>query len=103
MLRLRVFPRHNDVALKLWEAGACLVEYLLRNPHHVAGKNCCELGARVGLTGLVVSACCQPTSYHMTDYTEACLSNLEHNIQINNDLLQKNIGNFRSNTESLHR
>lgn len=88
-LRLRVFPRHNDVALKLWEAGACLAEYLLENPHYVADKKCCELGAGVGLTGLVAACCCHPTSYHMTDYTEASLSNLEYNIQLNKGLLQK--------------
>lgn len=89
LLRLRVFPRHNDVALKLWEAGACLAEYLMHNPHHVTGKNCCELGSGIGLTGLVVMSHCQPTSIHMTDYTDACLSNLKHNVQVNGDWLQK--------------
>jgi len=92
LLRLRVFPRHNDVALKVWEAGACLAEYLLQNPQHVAGKQCCELGAGVGLTGLVVAAFCRPARLHMTDYTEACLSNLRHNIHINNEWLRKCIG-----------
>lgn len=96
LLLLRVFPRHNDVGLKLWEAGACLAEYLLQNPHHVAGKKCCELGAGVGLTGLVVAANCHPTSFFMTDYTEACLSNLKHNIQINNEWLQKRIADKSS-------
>lgn len=87
-LRLRVFPRHNDVALKLWEAGACLAEYLLENPQYVAGKDCCELGSGIGLTGLVVAGCCQAKSVYMTDYTEACLTNLKHNIRVNSEWLQ---------------
>jgi hypothetical protein len=96
LVRFRVFPRHNDVALKVWEAGACLAEFLVRNPDHVAGKHCCELGSGVGLTGVVVAGCCQPTSFFMTDYTEACLVNLEHNIAINQAWLRKSTASFSS-------
>lgn len=95
-VRFRVFPRHNDVALKVWEAGACLAEFLLWNAYYVAGKNCCELGSGVGLTGTVVAGCCQPTSYLMTDYTEACLMNMEHNIGINQAWLRERIARSSS-------
>ena len=92
LLRLQVVPRHNNVALKVWEAGACLAEYLIQNPHHIKGKKGFELGAGVGLTGLVAMACCEPLSIHMTDYTEAGLSNLQHNIDINSEWIQKRVG-----------
>lgn len=85
LLRLRVFPRHNDVALKLWEAGACLAEYLMQNPQYVAGKECAELGSGIGLSGIVLAGCCQPLSFHMTDYTEAGLRNLQQNIKVNQE------------------
>lgn len=96
LVRFRVFPRHNDVALKVWEAGACLAEFLLWNPNHVAGKNCCEFGSGVGLTGTVVAGCCHPSSYLMTDYTEACLMNIHHNIVINQAWLRERIATFSS-------
>lgn len=99
LLRLRVYPRHNNVALKMWEAGACLAEYLLMNPQHVAGKACCELGAGVGLSALVVTGCCHCKSIHLTDYTEAGLINLKYNIEINKEWFQERIGNSRSSQE----
>jgi predicted nicotinamide N-methyase len=80
------------VALKVWEAGACLAEYLIQNPHYMKGKKGFELGAGVGLTGLVAMACCEPLSIHMTDYTEAGLNNLQHNININSEWIQKRVG-----------
>ena len=101
-VRFRLFPRHNDVALKLWEAGACLAEFLLWNPNHVAGKNCCEFGSGVGLTGTVVAGCCQPSSYLMTDYTEACLRNIEHNVEINQVWLRERIARSSSDCRIAH-
>lgn len=92
LLRLQVVPRHNNVALKVWEAGACLAEYLIQNPHYIKGKKGFELGAGVGLTGLVAMACCEPKAIHMTDYTEAGLNNLQHNIDINSEWIQKRVG-----------
>jgi predicted nicotinamide N-methyase len=48
-----------------------------------------ELGAGVGLTGFVIAGCCGAKSVHMTDYTDACLLNLAHNILINNGWLSR--------------
>ena len=37
-LFIRVFPEHNDVGVrKVWEAGACLAEFLIQFPHFVQG------------------------------------------------------------------
>ena len=88
-LRIRIFPYHNSVALRLWEAGAALAEYLLVNSELVSGCNVVELGAGVGCTGLVVAGCCDAKSVHMTDYEEMCLENLEHNIRINGNWLSR--------------
>ena len=76
-------------SLRLWEAGACLAEYFLVNKRLSSGKNFIELGAGVGLTGLVVAGCCGATSVHMTDYTDACLLNMEHTIETNEEWLKK--------------
>ena len=69
-LRTRVYPYHNDVALRVWEAGAVLAEYLVQNPDMVKGKRVVELGAGVGLTGLVASGVCHALHVFCTDYTE---------------------------------
>jgi hypothetical protein len=69
-LRTRVYPYHNDVALRVWEAGAVLAEYLVQNPDTVKGKCVVELGAGVGLTGLVASGVCHALHVFCTDYTE---------------------------------
>jgi hypothetical protein len=87
-VKIRVFPQHNDVALKFWEAGACLAEYVVQYPDMVRHKRVVELGAGVGLTGIVMAGCCQSTSVHMTDYSVSCLENMNHNIAMNKEWLQ---------------
>lgn len=88
-IRIRQFAYHNDVSLRLWEAGAFLAEYFLANKHLSSGKKLIELGAGVGLTGLVVAGCCGASGVHMTDHTDACLLNIEHNIATNEEWLKK--------------
>jgi predicted nicotinamide N-methyase len=86
LLRIRVYPHHNDVGVaKVWEAGACLAEYILQNP--IRDCRVIELGAGVGLTGLVAAAV-KAKSVHMTDYTEATLDNLSYNVSINSKWLE---------------
>ncbi len=86
LLRIRVYPHHNDVGVaKVWEAGACLAEYILQNP--IRDRRVIELGAGVGLTGLVAAAV-KAKSVHMTDYTEATLDNLSYNVSINSKCLE---------------
>jgi predicted nicotinamide N-methyase len=88
-LRIRIFPQHNDVALRLWEAGATLAEFLLQDPCLVKGKRVVELGAGVGLTGLVAAGCCGALSVRLTDYTDASLDNLRHNVSMNREWLHE--------------
>lgn len=87
-LSVRIFPYHNDVALRIWEAGATLAEYVLQNPELVAHRRVVELGAGVGLTSLVI-ATCQATHVYCTDFTEICLQNIDHNIETNEALLKR--------------
>lgn len=88
LLRIRAYPHHNDVGVaKVWEAGACLAEYILHNPGCVQRRNVIELGAGVGLTSLVAAAA-GAESVHMTDYTQATLNNLQYNASINSRWLE---------------
>ena len=88
-IQIRTYPYHNDVGVaKVWEAGACLAEYIIYNPQYVEDKNVVELGAGVGLTGLIASAY-KAKSVNMTDYTEVCLDNLSYNVDINEEWLRK--------------
>ena len=87
-ISLLVYPQHNDVGVrKVWEAGACLAEFLIKYPHYVDGKCVVEFGSGVGLTGLIASAYGRAKSVHMTDYTDACILNLSHNIECNTQVL----------------
>ena len=88
-LRIRVFPHHNDVALRLWEAGNCLSEFFISNPSLVSDKALFELGSGCGATGLAIAACCNPSKIHLTDYTAACQLNMEHNLLINEEWLSR--------------
>ena len=88
-LRVRVFPQHNDVALRLWEAGGILSEYLMKYPHHVSGNAVLDTGAGVGLTGLIAARYCGAAKVLMTDYTVESLLNLSHNIIMNESWLGK--------------
>jgi predicted nicotinamide N-methyase len=81
-LMVRIFPYHNDVALRIWEAGAALAEFLLQHPEWVTHRKVVELGAGVGLTSLVAAAC-QASHVYCTDFTGICLQNLQHNIERN--------------------
>ncbi len=86
-LGIRIYPHHNDVGVaKVWEAGACLAEYLIKHSDCVRGRRVIELGAGVGLTGLIAAAV-GAESVHMTDYTDATLENLSYNVSINNKWL----------------
>ncbi|KAL7434884.1 hypothetical protein ACHAXM_004316 [Skeletonema potamos] len=86
LLRIRVYPHHNDVGvLKVWEAGACLADFIFHNANCIRGRRVIELGAGVGLTGLVAANFAK--SVYMTDYTTAILENLRYNVSINSKWL----------------
>uniref|UniRef100_A0A7S2XPE0 Calmodulin-lysine N-methyltransferase n=1 Tax=Attheya septentrionalis TaxID=420275 RepID=A0A7S2XPE0_9STRA len=85
-LAIRVFPHHNQVGLqKVWEAGACLAEFLHQYPDHVRNKKVVEWGAGVGLTGFIVDRI-GAERVHLTDGTSALvLDNLTHNVSLYQD------------------
>lgn len=90
IVAIKVFPHHNDVGVqKVWEAGATLAEFFLAHPSFIQDKSIIELGAGVGLTGIIISGLCRPKRVHMTDYTDATLMNIEYNISINQYWIQK--------------
>lgn len=98
-LRIKVYPHHNDVGVRrVWEAGACLAEFLLKYPHYVSNLRVVELGAGVGATGLVAAGCCGAQQVHMTDYTKVCLENMQYNVDANKEwlLLQQEETNVNS-------
>ena len=105
-MRLRVYPKHNDVALRLWEGGAALAEFWLaettttrqgQDQHSGAFSSwlpsnpltIVELGAGIGATALALlsadksSSCCSIRHIYATDYKRACMENLYHNLAIN--------------------
>ena len=90
LLRIRIFPYHNDVSLRLWEAGAVLAEYLVGNRcQMIRQSRIVELGAGVGATGLALVAA-GATHVLCTDYTERALQNMKHNFdQVDWLLFQK--------------
>jgi predicted nicotinamide N-methyase len=87
-LRVPIFPYHNDVSLRFWEAGAALAEYLKEKPEWVKGKRVIELGAGVGVTGLVAAALCDAEHVLCTDCSELALSNMRRAWEINREWLE---------------
>ena len=82
---MRVYPHHNDVRVwRVWEVGACLSENLIQHPNTVWGRSVMEVGSRVGLPGLVVAGLCRPSRVSLTNFTDACLTNLAHNVELVN-------------------
>jgi hypothetical protein len=55
VITCRVASVHNEVGMKLWEAGFFLAEYALSHPELFQGKNVVEIGAGTGFTGLVLA------------------------------------------------
>ena len=82
-LAIRVFPQHNDVSLRIWEANCFLIEYIFAHPELVEKKSFLELGAGCGMLGLVFVGCLQAKKAVVTDYSNECLENMLHNVEIN--------------------
>jgi predicted nicotinamide N-methyase len=86
-LRFRTYPYHNDVSLRLWEAGTVLAELLVSNPqlsNVVRGERVVELGSGgIGLTGTVALCCAHAAHYTFTDFSTLAILNLRHNLELN--------------------
>ena len=51
-LMVRVYNHHNNVRVqRVWEAEACLTNYLIHHSDAVQGRSVMEVGSGVGLTG----------------------------------------------------
>jgi len=85
-ITVRTFQEFNLVGLTTWEAGLFLCEFVLSNKDWFSGKHCLELGAGVGLVSVVLSRI-GVYSLISTDHTVPVLSNLLHNLQINDVLV----------------
>eukprot|EP00520_Triparma_pacifica_P001587 CAMPEP_0118663898 /NCGR_PEP_ID=MMETSP0785-20121206/17701_1 /TAXON_ID=91992 /ORGANISM="Bolidomonas pacifica, Strain CCMP 1866" /LENGTH=309 /DNA_ID=CAMNT_0006557721 /DNA_START=117 /DNA_END=1044 /DNA_ORIENTATION=- len=89
---VRTGPYHNDVGLRQWEAGYLLVEFLIKNPSYVRNKSVIELGAGIGLTGIVIQGFVARgvRDITLTDYTDVTLANMNHNVALNAPWIEQN-------------
>jgi len=67
--------RHTNMHYVIFELLLSLTQEISFSKHFC--------GSGVGLTGIVISGLCQTKSVHLTDYTEASLVNMEHNVKVN--------------------
>lgn len=88
-LVLKVELHHNEVGLRMWEAGFFLTEWLLAFPNAVNGKRVLELGAGLGLTGLAAAACAGSSEVILSDCSVEVLKNLEDIVRMNESALQR--------------
>jgi predicted nicotinamide N-methyase len=95
---IRVVRSSNQVGTKVWGAGVYLGELCQRVPELLCGQDVIELGAGVGITGLLVGRCLPrsqaPKSFLMTDFHMDIVDIIDHNIAINTetlDILEENI------------
>jgi predicted nicotinamide N-methyase len=65
----------------LWESAIGLAQFMEREPHYVAGKRVLELGAGLGLSGIVAHAL--GAEVWQTDHLEGVLAVAHHNAQEN--------------------
>lgn len=80
---VRVAGYCNQVGMRIWEAGYYLSEYVLQNADRFCGKRVLELGSGVGLTGISLAVCGNPSYVLLTDYVPQVMLNLEYNIELN--------------------
>jgi protein-lysine N-methyltransferase EEF2KMT len=80
---LKVNPHHNEVGLRMWESGYLLTEFLLAHPSISKNKTILELGAGLGLTGIVASRCCGASTTVLTDCAMDVLDNLRQTCSMN--------------------
>nr|CAD7408156.1 unnamed protein product [Timema poppensis] len=66
-----------------WQAAQALAEWCVTHRLMLAHKEILELGSGAGLTGLTVSLCCRPRSFHFSDCHPAVLQLLCHNVALN--------------------
>mmetsp|Transcript_19107 Transcript_19107/g.31832 ORF Transcript_19107/g.31832 Transcript_19107/m.31832 type:complete len:575 (+) Transcript_19107:136-1860(+) len=73
----------NQVGLVPWEAGMMAVDFAVAYKRFFKGKSLVELGAGVGLSGILLKKVCELSSVLLTDYEQSVLDNLRHNVSVN--------------------
>lgn len=95
---------HNKISqgttgLNVWEAALALCEWSVANKLLICGKNVLELGAGIGLSGLVIGKCCRPTSITLTDGDDNVLDYLTENVR--NNFHRDEDGNYSKGCTSI--
>jgi predicted nicotinamide N-methyase len=80
---IRLTQNWNSVGMTTWPAGFYLAEVIAANKNLFDGKVVLELGAGVGITGILLKWMTQTRSTILTDYTREILNNMYYNMQIN--------------------
>ena len=85
---LKVLRSHNQVGTRVWEAGLFLAELLVLLKGKFRGKTIVELGAGVGVTGVIymksiLSSIERPNRFILTDFDQVVVDNLTYNISLN--------------------
>lgn len=87
---LKTYRCHNQVGTKVWEAGLYLADYFIHNSDNYrifdANKkslHILELGAGVGITGLILARLFPSWSITLTDYSLEVLGLIRENADIN--------------------
>ena len=72
-----------DTGYVNWPAATILARWLALHPQTVAGKSVMEIGAGLGLCGLVAARWAEEVL--LTDYNLACLERLQRHVELNRD------------------
>jgi predicted nicotinamide N-methyase len=68
--------------LSVWSAALALSEFISHHKEIFEGKRILEMGAGLGLAGLVAAATCAPLQVILTDYHDRVLDLLTENVLI---------------------
>ena len=83
VVSLRTFDRRNEVGLRLWPAALLFAEWTLAAPERFRGSAALEVGAGVGLCGLLLATAAGARRVVLTDGDPRVVTNLRHNCDLN--------------------
>lgn len=85
MLECSSFLSCGTTGLNTWPGAKILAEWCMHNRDLFTNKQIIELGAGIGLAGIMVTKACLPASYLFTDYHDKVLKILNYNVKLNFD------------------
>nr|CAI5864178.1 unnamed protein product [Callosobruchus analis] len=74
---------NGTTGLRTWEAALALSDWIVSNKDLFKGKKVLELGSGLGLTGLVLSTECVPSTVYLSDCHASVLKNMYDNVILN--------------------